>query len=207
MNRTYRIVFSKARGALMIVNELTGSVQKKGTRTVLAAAVAATLLAGAPIAGATTYDEPFSRTSYQLSGTGKSDTFKDTVTVSGEGHVNEGATVTVESGVAAGFGSLTIKTGGTYAGDSATTVNRSVQILGEGSTFTADSLKAGYIYVTEGGRITGEVALSTSTKYGTIGNIVVSGSANGTDSTAQRASPGSSRRRRAATSRPRARPT
>ena len=36
MNKTFKIVFNKVRGALMVANELTGSVQKKGTITVLA---------------------------------------------------------------------------------------------------------------------------------------------------------------------------
>lgn len=40
MNSTYWVVFNKARGALMVVNELTKSVQKKGTKTVVAAGVA-----------------------------------------------------------------------------------------------------------------------------------------------------------------------
>ena len=43
MNKTFKIVFNKARGALMVANEITGSVQKKGTRTVVAAALATTL--------------------------------------------------------------------------------------------------------------------------------------------------------------------
>ena len=30
MNKTFKIVFNKARGALMVANEITGSVQKKG---------------------------------------------------------------------------------------------------------------------------------------------------------------------------------
>ena len=37
MNKTYRVCFNKARGALMVVNELTKSVQKKGAKTILAA--------------------------------------------------------------------------------------------------------------------------------------------------------------------------
>ena len=40
MNKTFKVVFSKARGTLMVVNELTSSVQAKGTKTVVAAAVA-----------------------------------------------------------------------------------------------------------------------------------------------------------------------
>ena len=37
MNRNFKVVFSKARGALMVVNEATSSVQAKGTKTVIAA--------------------------------------------------------------------------------------------------------------------------------------------------------------------------
>lgn len=45
MNSTFKVVFNKARGALMVVNEITSSVQAKGTKTVVAAAVA-TMIAG-----------------------------------------------------------------------------------------------------------------------------------------------------------------
>lgn len=40
MNTSYKVVFNKARGALMVVNEITSSVQAKGTKTVIAATVA-----------------------------------------------------------------------------------------------------------------------------------------------------------------------
>ncbi|MBS6230153.1 MAG: hypothetical protein KH632_00005, partial [Sutterella wadsworthensis] len=53
MNRNFKVVFSKARGALMVVNEATSSVQAKGTKTVIAAAVAALSL-GAGVASAAT---------------------------------------------------------------------------------------------------------------------------------------------------------
>lgn len=44
MNSTFRVVFNKARGSLMVVNELTKTVQAKGTKTVVAAlATVATL--------------------------------------------------------------------------------------------------------------------------------------------------------------------
>ena len=45
MNSTFKVVFNKARGALMVVNEITSCVQAKGTKTVVAAAVA-TMIAG-----------------------------------------------------------------------------------------------------------------------------------------------------------------
>lgn len=41
MNKTFKIVFNKARGALMVANEITGSVQKKGVRTAIATALVA----------------------------------------------------------------------------------------------------------------------------------------------------------------------
>lgn len=49
MNATFKVVFNKARGDLMVVNEMTRSVQKKGTKTVVAAAVAC-LASGAAFA-------------------------------------------------------------------------------------------------------------------------------------------------------------
>ena len=50
MNSTFKVVFNKARGALMVVNEATSSVQAKGTKTVIAATVTA-FLAGGTMAG------------------------------------------------------------------------------------------------------------------------------------------------------------
>lgn len=46
MNQTFKVVFNKARGALMVVNEVTSCVQAKGTKTVIAAAVAALAAGG-----------------------------------------------------------------------------------------------------------------------------------------------------------------
>ena len=55
MNSTFKVVFNKARGALMVVNEVTSSVQAKGTKTVIAAAVA-TMIAGVASAAPTVLD-------------------------------------------------------------------------------------------------------------------------------------------------------
>ena len=49
MNKSFKVVFSKARSALMVVNEATSSIQAKGTKTVIAAA-AATMIAGGAVA-------------------------------------------------------------------------------------------------------------------------------------------------------------
>ena len=51
MNKNFKVVFSKARNALMVVNEATSSVQAKGTKTVIAVAVAT--VAGIASAAAT----------------------------------------------------------------------------------------------------------------------------------------------------------
>lgn len=60
MNSTFKVVFNKARGALMVVNEATSSVQAKGTKTVISAAVTALMaggtMAGGTMAGDLTYD-------------------------------------------------------------------------------------------------------------------------------------------------------
>ena len=52
MNTTFKVVFNKARGALMVVNEITSSVQSKGTKTVVATAVAALIAGVAGVANA-----------------------------------------------------------------------------------------------------------------------------------------------------------
>ena len=50
MNRSFKVVFNKTRGALMVVNEITSSVQAKGTKTVIATAFASVLMAGSALA-------------------------------------------------------------------------------------------------------------------------------------------------------------
>ena len=52
MNQSFKVVFSKARSALMVVNEATSSIQAKGTKTVIAAAAAA-MIAGGAVAATT----------------------------------------------------------------------------------------------------------------------------------------------------------
>ena len=49
MNRSFKVVFNKTRGALMVVNEISSSVQAKGTKTVIALAIGS-LLTGAAVA-------------------------------------------------------------------------------------------------------------------------------------------------------------
>ena len=68
MNKTYKVVFNKARGALMAANEITSSVQKKGTKTVIVTAVVSALAmisAGANADNLTRLDNPGSSLSNQ----------------------------------------------------------------------------------------------------------------------------------------------
>ena len=50
MNKTFKVVFNKARGSLMVANEITQSVQKKGTKTIVATAVALALTSATALA-------------------------------------------------------------------------------------------------------------------------------------------------------------
>lgn len=72
MNKNFKVVFSKARNALMVVNEVTSSVQAKGTKTVIAAAVAA-VAAGAAAAAEPT-NTTLTETDQQIVYTGKTAT-------------------------------------------------------------------------------------------------------------------------------------
>ena len=68
MNKSFKVVFSKARGALMVVNELTSSVQAKGTKTVIAGAVAS-LVAGGAIAEEINYNQTSGNSGYSATTT------------------------------------------------------------------------------------------------------------------------------------------
>lgn len=70
MNKTFKIVFNKARGALMVANELTSSVQAKSTKTVIAAAVAS-LVAGGAIAQEITYEQTSGNSGYSATTAGQ----------------------------------------------------------------------------------------------------------------------------------------
>ena len=73
MNKNFKVVFSKARNALMVVNEVTSSVQAKGTKTVIAAAVAA-VAACAAVAAESVTDTKLTDTDQRIVYTGKTAT-------------------------------------------------------------------------------------------------------------------------------------
>lgn len=104
MNQTFKVVFNKARGALMVVNEVTSCVQAKGTKTVVVAAAVAAM--GSAVAADAVEDAtppleeetPVVDTSLW---TGK--------TVSGAETVKAGETIKINTTVIAEGGSLTVQ--------------------------------------------------------------------------------------------------
>ena len=101
MNSTFKVVFNKARGALMVVNEVTSSVQAKGTKTVIATAVTA-LMAGSALAASVIPEVPSDVT------VTTANTAWDQVQADGQYHFKnegaQGAFTTVTEGKNAEFG-------------------------------------------------------------------------------------------------------
>lgn len=72
MNKTFKIVFNKARGALMVANELTGSVQKKGVSAILVTAAVALSATTVNASSAYTWDETIpeiNESTFEINGT------------------------------------------------------------------------------------------------------------------------------------------
>ena len=109
MNSTFKVVFNKARGALMVVNEVTSSVQAKGTKTVVAAAVATMIAGVAGTAMAEEVAEPAAKSTITVndanrSGIEKEDVFDGYTSgsdqyKSGAIYITDGKTTTFKDGV------------------------------------------------------------------------------------------------------------
>ena len=109
MNSTFKVVFNKARGALMVVNEITSSVQAKGTKTVVAAAVATMIAGVAGTAMAEEVAEPAAKSTITVndanrSGIEKEDVFDGYTSgsdqyKSGAIYITDGKTTTFKDGV------------------------------------------------------------------------------------------------------------
>lgn len=118
MNTNFKVVFNKARGALMVANEITSSVQAKGTKTVVAAAVAAVM---AGVAGTAMAADP------------------DPVAVTGA-IVNSGVTLAQKDGVVDATGVVDSTTGEVI--DSKTqTVGASTSVELNGGTLSVELIK------------------------------------------------------------------
>ena len=103
MNATFKVVFNKARGALMVVNEVTSSVQAKGTKTVVAVAAAAAMTSAMaadaePVVPPAEEESPVVDTSLWTD-----------KTVSTSETVKAGETVKIHSAVIAEGGSLVVQ--------------------------------------------------------------------------------------------------
>lgn len=68
MNSTFKVVFNKARGTLMVANELTSSVQKKGVSLVVATAAALTFMTAPVVNAANISDQTFDSETTSASG-------------------------------------------------------------------------------------------------------------------------------------------
>lgn len=68
MNSTFKVVFNKARGTLMVANELTSSVQKKGVSLVVATAAALTFMTAPVVNAANISDQTFDSKTTSASG-------------------------------------------------------------------------------------------------------------------------------------------
>ena len=83
MNKTFKIVFNKARGTLMVANELTSSVQKKGVSLVVATAAVLTFLTVPAVNAANIADQTFENQTTSASGGALTLNKDDANTISG----------------------------------------------------------------------------------------------------------------------------
>ena len=91
MNSTFKVVFNKARGALMVVNEVTSSVQAKGTKTVVAAAVATMIAGVAGTAMAEEPSEPAAKTTIVINSQTSAEAIKKYTAMDFDGYVSSSA--------------------------------------------------------------------------------------------------------------------
>lgn len=89
MNATYKVVFNKARGALMVVNEITTMVQSKGSKNVVAAAAAAVLAGVTSTAMAGEPTPAFSKTTVVIDGSATPDMVGEYAGMDFEGYVSK----------------------------------------------------------------------------------------------------------------------
>ena len=145
MNTNFKVVFNKARGALMVANEITSSVQAKGTKTVVAAAVAAVM---AGVAGTAMAADP------------------DPVAVTGA-IVNSGVTLAQKDGVVDATGVVDSTTGEVI--DSKTqTVGASTSVELNGGTLSVELIKGTEDKTFALGEIKGDGKLTLSSTEGKV---------------------------------------
>lgn len=140
MNKTFKVIFSKARNALMVVNEATGSVQAKGTKTVIATAVTAALMTSGAAVAATV-----DNSAVQIGGDSGyiiNEAAGDTATV--EANEDGSLKITVDSFDGTGYGAANNNIGNVV----------SKIIIADGSSFTNNSTtgSAGALTIFQAGK-------------------------------------------------------
>ena len=143
MNRTFKIIFSKSRGANVVASEAASSVQKKGTKLVLAAAVAAAFASGAVLAEEFSYEQSSGNSGYLAT------TAEETSRTFAEGDVLK---MTITGDETRAYGLLA-------SGDSHQFANRGTIDLNLATENVADSWKVKGMMADAGG---------TAVNYGTI---------------------------------------
>ena len=79
MNKTFKVVYNRARAGLMVANEITSSVQKRGTKTVVAVGVAMLMVSGAVLAQDIEYSQTSENKGYKLISEGSQEFSADDV--------------------------------------------------------------------------------------------------------------------------------
>lgn len=112
MNRTFKVVFNKARGALMVANEVTSSVQKKGTKKVVATAVAMALSGAVAAADQTeTWTDKVINEEITIAESGSNDVVVNSATLQSGGKIIVGTGINVNYDSANSKGDFSIKGG------------------------------------------------------------------------------------------------
>lgn len=179
MNKTYRVIFSKARGALMVANEITSSIQKKGTATMVAAAVMGVMSATAvaqtgtnPPQESLTWDKvlsDYSETKVIEGFVGKEGTETGAVSdTSGSGSLLDG--YTFRNNVSQGKGGALVlgnNTDSGYAVQNTTFINNSAAGWGGAIRLLKASLKVTATEATVSGKATPQNIVSYGNRAGT----------------------------------------
>lgn len=159
MNKTFKVIFNKARGSFMVVNELTSAIQKKGTRTVVAVAVVSALTSG--VAGAADYSLTEGNSGYS------STTAQETQKV-----FNDSLNMSITGENTQAYGLLASGNGHSY-------VNKGTISLNNASENAAKYWKVKGMMADQGGTAINESLIEVSNAYGmTVGSSKGDGESN-----------------------------
>lgn len=164
MNRTFKVVFSKARGALMVANEVTSSVQNKGTAKVVAAAVAMALSGAVVAADQTeTWTDKVINEEITIAESGNNDVVVNSATLQNGGKIIVGTGINVNYDSANSKGDFSIEGG-------------ELNIAAGGNVQVRDfTMSDGKIVVTGGEGNTDNGSGRTSPAFGAYNSFVMTG--------------------------------